>query len=92
MSAGLLNLDRVLFFLKQHEYMDPSYPVSMEQAGGSAVMVWEFSWHMLGPLIPTEHHCHNIPADHVHHVMATVYPLSSGYNQQVHASQAGSTT
>ncbi len=41
---------------KEHESMDPSCLFSMVQAGGGGLMVWGiFSWHTLGPLVPTEH-------------------------------------
>ncbi len=69
--------------------MDPSYIVSMVQAGG--VMVWGiFSWHTLGPLVPIEHRLNatanlSIVADHVHPFMTTVYPSSDGYFQQDNA-------
>ncbi len=56
------------------------HPDSTIQAGGG-VMVWRiFSWHTLGPLVPTEHRL-NAPAylsivtDHVHPFMTTVYHL-----------------
>ncbi len=56
----------------------------MVQAGGGGVMVWGiFSWHTLGPLVPTEH-CLNataylsIVAYHVHPFITTVYPSSDG--------------
>ncbi len=61
--------------------MDPSCLVSTVQAGGGGVIVWGmFSWHTLGPLVPTEH-CLNataylsIVSDHVHPFMTTVYHL-----------------
>ncbi len=44
-------------------------------------MVWRiFSWHTLGPLVPTEHRLNataylSIVADHVHPFMTTVYHL-----------------
>uniref|UniRef100_A0A0E9PZ26 Uncharacterized protein n=1 Tax=Anguilla anguilla TaxID=7936 RepID=A0A0E9PZ26_ANGAN len=45
--------------------MDPSYPVSMMQAGGGGVMVWGMSfWHTLGLLttnISAIFECHIIP-------------------------------
>ncbi len=50
-----------------------------------------FSWHTLGPILPTEH-CLNataylsIVADHVHLFMTTVYPSSDDYIQQDTAS------
>ncbi len=59
--------------------MDPSCLVSTVQAVG--VMVWGiFSWHTLGPLVPTEHRLNatvylSIIADHVHPFMTTVYHL-----------------
>ncbi len=72
--------------------MDPSCLVSTVQAGGGGVMVWGiFSWHTLGPLVPTEH-CLNattylsIVADHVHPFRTTVYPSSDDYFQQDNAS------
>ncbi len=55
------------------------------------VMVWGiFSWHTLGPLVPTEHRLNataylSIVADHVHLFMTTVYPSSDGYLQQDNA-------
>ncbi len=71
--------------------MDPSCLVSTVQAGGGGVMVWRlFSWHTLGPLVPTEH-CLNVTAylsivaGHVHPIMTTVYPSSDGYFQQDNA-------
>ncbi len=75
----LRNLDgRVRIWHKEHESMDPSCLVSMVQAGGGGVMVWRiFSWHTLGPLVPTEHRLNataylSIVADHVHPLMNTV--------------------
>ncbi|MDF4985840.1 hypothetical protein P3581_23090, partial [Vibrio parahaemolyticus] len=62
--------------------MDPSCLVSTVQAAGGGVMVWGiFSWHTLGPLVPTEHGlnntaCLSIVADRVHPFMTTVYPSS----------------
>ncbi len=71
--------------------MDPSCLVSTVQAGGGGVIVWGiFSWHTLGPLVPTEH-CLNttaylsIVSDHVHPFMTTVYPSADGYFQQDNA-------
>lgn len=47
---------RVRIWSKRHENMDPSCLVSTVQDGGGGVMVWGvFSWHTLGPLVPTEH-------------------------------------
>jgi len=67
---------------KQNENMDPSSLVTTVQAGGGGVMVWGmFSWHTLGPFVPTGH-CLNataylsIVSDHVHLIMATMYPSS----------------
>ncbi len=72
---------RVRMRCKEHESMDPSCLVSTVQAGGGVMMWGIFSWHTLGPLVPTEH-CLNttvylsIVADHVHPFMTTVYPSS----------------
>ena len=63
---------KVRFWQKQHESMDPSCLVSMVQTAAGCVIVWEiYSWHTLGPLIPTEHHLNttaylNIVTEHVH--------------------------
>ncbi len=82
---------RVRIWRKEHESMDPSCLVSMVQAGGGGVMVWDiFSWHTLGPLVPIEHRLNataylSIVADHVHPFMTTVYPSSDGYFQQDNA-------
>ncbi len=63
----------------------------MVQAGGDGVMVWGiFSWHTLGPLVPSKHRLNataslSIVADHVHPFMTTVYPSSYGYFQQNNA-------
>ncbi|MDG2580599.1 transposase, partial [Vibrio parahaemolyticus] len=71
--------------------MDPSCLVSMIQTGGGGVMVWGiFSWHTLGPLVPTEHGLNttaylSIVADRVRPFMTTVYPSSDGYFQQDNA-------
>ncbi len=60
----------------------------MVQAAGGGVMVWSlFSWHTLGPLVPTEHRLNataylSIVADHVHLFMTIVYPSSNDYFQQ----------
>ncbi len=69
--------------------MDPSCLVSMVQAGGGGLMVWGiFSWHTLGPLVPTEH-CLNataylsIVADHVHPFITTVYPSSDATSSRI---------
>ncbi len=76
---------------KEHESMDPSCLVSMVQADGGGVMVWGiFSWHTLGPLVPTEHRLNttvylSIVADHVHPFMTTVYSSSDVYFQQDNA-------
>ncbi len=82
---------RVRIWRKEHESMDPSCLVSTVQAAGGGVMVWGiFSWHTLGPLVPTEH-CLNataylsIVADHVHPFMTTVYTSSDGYFQKDNA-------
>jgi len=72
--------------------MNPSCLVTTVQAGGGGVgMVWGmFSWHTLGPLVPTGH-CLNakaylsIVSDHVHPFMATMNPSSDGYFQQDNA-------
>ncbi len=65
--------------------------VSTVQAGrGWCNGVGDFSWHTLGPLVPTEH-CLNataylsIAADNVHPFMTTVYPSSDGYFQKDNA-------
>ncbi len=48
---------RVRIWRKEHESMDPSCLVSTVQIRGGGVMVWGiYSWHMLGPLVPIEHH------------------------------------
>ncbi|MDF4345884.1 hypothetical protein P3386_23865 [Vibrio parahaemolyticus] len=68
--------------------MDPSCLVSTVQAGGGGVMVWGiFSWHTLGPLVPTEHGLNttaylSIVAESVHPFMTTVYPSSDGYDNE----------
>ncbi len=55
------------------------------------VVVWGiFSWHILGPLGPIEHHLNtttyqSIVADHVHPFMTTVYSSSDGCFQQDNA-------
>ncbi len=73
---------RVRVWRKEHESMDSSCLVSTVQAGGGGVMVWGiFSWHTLGPLVPTEHCLNatgylNMVADHVHPFMTTVYTSS----------------
>jgi len=46
-----------------------------------------FSWHTLGPLVPIGNHLNataylSIFSDHVHPLMATMYPSSDGYFQQ----------
>uniref|UniRef100_A0A9J8C660 Transposable element Tc1 transposase n=1 Tax=Cyprinus carpio carpio TaxID=630221 RepID=A0A9J8C660_CYPCA len=69
---------RVRIWCKEHESMDPTFLVSMVQAGGGGVMVWGiFSWHTLGPLVPIEHRLNataylSIVADHVLPFMTTV--------------------
>ncbi len=75
---------------KEHESMDPSCLVSMVQAGGGVIVWGIFSWHTLGPLIPTEPRLNDpaylsIVADHVHPFMTTVCPSSDGYFQQDNA-------
>jgi len=71
--------------------MDLSCLVTTVQAGGGDVMVWRMlSWHTLGPLVPTGHCLKamaylNIVSDHVHPLMATMYPSSDGYFQQDNA-------
>ncbi len=84
---------RVRIWRKEHESMDPSCLVSTGQAaGGDGVMVWGiFSWHTLGPLVPTEQRLNataylSIVADHFHPFMTTVYPSSDSYFQQYNAS------
>ncbi len=79
---------RVRIWRKEHESMDPSCLVSMVQAGGGSVMVWEiFSWHTLGPLStnPALFKYHSLPwvllLTSVHPFMTTVYPSSDGYFQ-----------
>jgi len=71
--------------------MDPLCLVTTVQAGGGGVMVrGMFSWHTLGPLMPTGH-CLNatgylsIVSDHFHPFTATMYPSSNGYFQQDNA-------
>ncbi len=70
--------------------MDPFCLVSKVQAGVEGVMVWGiFSWHTLGPLVPTEHRLNataylNIVADHVHPFMTTVYLLMATYSTIMH--------
>ncbi len=52
-------------------------------------MVWGiFSWHTLGPLVPTEHRLNataylSIVADHVHLFMTTVYPSSDATSSRI---------
>ncbi len=72
---------RVGIWQKEHETMDPSFLVSMVQAGGGGVMMLGIIyWHTLGPLVQIEH-CLNataylsIVADHVHPFITTVYHL-----------------
>jgi len=54
-------------------------------------MVWGmFSWHNLDPLVPIGHRLNataylSIVSDHVHPLMATMYPSSDGYFQQDNA-------
>lgn len=56
----------------------------MLQTGGGAVMVWSIcSWHILGPLVPTELCLNarvnlNLAADRVHDIMTAAYPSSNG--------------
>ncbi len=82
---------RVKIWHEEHECMDPSCLVSMAQAGGGGVMVWDiFSWHTLSPLVPIEHSLNttaysSIVADHVHPFMTTVYLSSDDYFQQDNA-------
>ncbi len=50
----------------------------------------DFSWHTLGPLVPTEHRLNataylSIAADNVHPFMTKVYPSSDGYFQKDNA-------
>ncbi len=79
---------RVRIWHREHESMDPSCLVSMVQAGGGVVVWGIFSWHTLGPLVPTEH-CLNstvylsIVADHVHLFMTTVYPSSDATSNRI---------
>ncbi len=69
---------RVRIWHKQHESMDPSCLVSMVQAATGGVMVWGiFSWHTLGPLIPTKH-CLNTTA-----YVYCFCPCSSLYDHSV---------
>ncbi len=79
---------RVGIWHKEHKSMDPSCLVSTVQAGGVGIMVWGiFSWHTLGPLVPTVYRLNTIAflsivADHAHPFMTThVYPSSRGYFQ-----------
>jgi len=71
--------------------MDPSCLVTTVQAGGGGVMVCGmFSCHILGPLVPIGHRLNataylSIFSDHVHPLMATMYPSSDGYFQQDNA-------
>ncbi len=71
--------------------MDPSFLVSMVQAGGGGVMMLGIIyWHTLGPLVQIEHYLNataylSIVADHVHAFITTVYPSSDGYFQQDNA-------
>ncbi len=70
--------------------MDPFCLVSMVQAGCGVMVLWIFSWHTLGPLVPIEHRLNakaylSIVADYVHPFMTTVYPSSDGYFQQDNA-------
>jgi len=64
--------------------MDPSCLVPTVQAAGGGVMVWGmFSWQTLGPLVPIGHRLNataylSIVSDHVHSLMATMYPSSEG--------------
>jgi len=68
--------------------MDPSCLVTTVQAAGGGVMVSGiFSWHTLGPLVPTGHHLNatahlSTVSDHVHSFMPTMFPSSDGYFQQ----------
>ncbi len=77
----------VRIWRKEHESMDPSCLVSTVQAAGGGLMVWGiFSWHTLGPILPTEH-CLNATAylsivdDHIHPFMTTVYHLLMYFQQ-----------
>ncbi len=75
---------------KEHESMDPSCLVSTIHAAGGGVIWGIFSWHYLGPLVPTEHRLNatgylGIVADHVHSFITTVCPSSYGYFQQDNA-------
>ncbi len=69
---------RVRIWCKEHESMDPSCLVSTVQAGGGVTVGGGvFSWHTLGPLLPTEHRLNataylSIVAGHVHPFMPTV--------------------
>jgi len=75
---------RVRIWRKEHESMDPPCLVSTVQAAGGGLMVWGiFSWHTLGPLVPTEHRLNttaylSIVADHAHPFITKVYPSSDG--------------
>lgn len=68
--------------------MDPFCLVSLTQAAGG-VKVWGiFSWHTLGPLVPTEYclttpGCLSIVADHVHPIILRLFPASCGKTQNI---------
>lgn len=68
--------------------MDSRTPV---QAGRGGVMEWGmFSWLILGPLIPINHHLNatdylSVVAEHVHSFMATICWFSNGYFQHDNA-------
>lgn len=58
------------------------YLSCLAQAADGGVLLWEmFSWHTLGPLMPTEHWLNarvfrNIVIDQFHHFMTTVDPTN----------------
>ncbi len=81
---------RIIIWRKEHESLDQSCLISMVQAGGGGVMVWGiFSWHTLGPLVPTEHRLNataylSIVSDQVHPFMTTVYLLMTTSSRIMH--------
>lgn len=46
---------RARIWCKQHNSMDPSWLVSIVQAGGGAIVRRIFSWHTLRPLVPIKY-------------------------------------